>query len=90
MIEQTPVWGDPSCVALHHLRTADGEAVTDAVVTDPAKWAALLFEDEGYADRETGEPVDESTIDWNTEDDADAQPAEEGVAPQIACHLPTL
>jgi ParB family transcriptional regulator, chromosome partitioning protein len=41
VIEHTPVWGDLSCVALHHLRSEDGEAVTKAAVTDPTKWAVL-------------------------------------------------
>lgn len=76
VIEQSPTWNDLSCVALHHLRTTDGEAVTEAAITDSAKWAVRLYEEEGYADRETGDLVDEATIDWDTENDSDAEPNE--------------
>jgi ParB family chromosome partitioning protein len=46
------------------------------VVTDPAQWAVLLEEEEAWLDAETGDVVDESTIDWATEDEAEATPAE--------------
>jgi ParB family chromosome partitioning protein len=75
-IEHSPGWGDITCVALRHLRTPDGEAVTEDAITDPAKWAVRLCEEDGYADRATGELVDENTIDWNTEGEPDATPEE--------------
>ena len=57
VIEETPAWGDTSCVSLDHLRTADGEQATKAAMTDPAHWAVTLYEEDGYADAETGEIV---------------------------------
>ena len=74
MIEDSPVWGDTTCVALDHLRTADGEQATEAAITDPAHWALTLYEEDGYADAETGEIVAGELIDWSTEDDPEAQP----------------
>ena len=68
------MWGDTSCVALDHLRTADGEQATEAAITDPAHWAVTLYEEDGYADAETGEIVAGELIDWSTEDDPEAQP----------------
>jgi ParB family chromosome partitioning protein len=76
VIEEEPVWGDASCVALEHLLTADGEEATEAAITEPAHWAVSLYEDDGYADAETGEIVAEETIDWSTQDDDEATPAE--------------
>ena len=76
VIEETPVWGDTSCVALDHLRTADGEQATEAAMTDPAQWAVTLYEEDGYADAETGEIVPDESIDWSTQDDPEAQPQE--------------
>jgi ParB family transcriptional regulator, chromosome partitioning protein len=76
VIEETPVWGDTSCVALDHLRTADGEQATEAAMTDPAHWAVTLYEEDGYADAETGEIVPDESIDWSTQDDPEAQPQE--------------
>ena len=76
VIEETPVWGDTSCVALDHLRTADGEQATEAAMTDPARWAVTLYEEDGYADAETGEVVAGELIDWSTEDDPEAEPQE--------------
>lgn len=57
VIEDSPVWGDTTCVAHDHLRTADGEQATEAALTDPAHWAVTLYEEDGYADAETGEIV---------------------------------
>jgi ParB family chromosome partitioning protein len=76
VIEDTPVWGDASCVALEYLLTADGEQATEAAITDPAHWAVSLYEEDGYADAETGEIVAAELIDWSTQDDPEAQPQE--------------
>ena len=76
VIEETPVWGDTTCVALDHLRTADGEQATEAAMTDPAHWAVTLYEEDDYADAETGEIVAGESIDWSTQDDPEAQPQE--------------
>ena len=70
------MWGDTTCVALDHLRTADGEQATEAAMTDPAHWAVTLYEEDDYADAETGEIVAGESIDWSTQDDPEAQPQE--------------
>ncbi|SBS79039.1 Nuclease [uncultured Mycobacterium sp.] len=75
ILDEKPRW-DAGCVELRYLRTADGERVTDAAVTDPAQWAVLVAEEEAWVDAETGEAVDESTIDWDTENTPDATPVE--------------
>jgi len=36
----------------------------------------LLCEDDAWADRDTGQIVEETSIDWSTQDDADAVPDE--------------
>lgn len=76
VLDNDPGWGNPSCVSTRYLRTADGGEVTEAAIGDPAHWAVLLYEDTGWADRETGEIIDSALIDWNTEDDPDAQAAD--------------
>src|ERR1700694_4738137 len=76
VIEDEPDWKDTSCVALRYLQTPDGGQVTEDAINDPSRWAVLLCEDEAWADRETGRIVDETSIDWSTQDDADAVPGE--------------
>lgn len=75
ILDEQPRW-DANCVELRYLRTADGESVNDSVVTDPAQWAVYVQEEEAWVDAETGEAVDESTIDWDTENNPDATPVE--------------
>lgn len=76
MIEDSPVWGDVTCVALDRLRDSDDDPVTESVITDPTQWAVILYEEDGYADAETGEVVAAESIDWSTQDDPEAQPQE--------------
>lgn len=76
LLEQRPDSWDPACIPLHYLVTADGEEADDDAVTDPAHWAVLLVEDTALCDVETGEVVDEETVDWDTEDQPEAAPAE--------------
>lgn len=76
VMDERPRPWDLDCVDLRYLRTAAGDSVDEDVVTDPAQWAVLLEEEEGWVDAETGEVVDESTVDWNTEDDPQATPEE--------------
>ncbi|PBA38795.1 nuclease [Mycobacterium avium] len=76
VLDERPRPWDIDCVDIGYLRSATGERVEDDVVTDPALWAVLVEEEEAWVDAETGEAVDESTIDWNTEDDPEATPAE--------------
>lgn len=74
--DEAPVWDDTTCLAIDYLRTADGEHATEEAVTDPAHWAVMLYEEDGYADAKTGEIVDEDAIDWATRDDDEATPEE--------------
>ncbi|MCV7200831.1 ParB N-terminal domain-containing protein [Mycolicibacterium peregrinum] len=74
--DDAPMWNDTTCLAIEYLLTADGERVTTAAVTEPAHWAAMLYEEDGYTDAETGEIVDEDSIDWTTRDDDEATPEE--------------
>src|SRR5882724_10615955 len=76
VIEDSPVWGDITCVALDRLRNSDDDPVTESVITDPTQWAVILYEEDGYADAETGEVVAAESIDWSTQDDPEAQPQE--------------
>jgi ParB family chromosome partitioning protein len=74
--EDSPVWGDVTCVALDRLRDSDDDSVTESVITDPTQWAVILYEEDGYAAAETGEIVAAESIDWSTQDDPEAQPQE--------------
>ncbi|WP_396932602.1 ParB/RepB/Spo0J family partition protein [Mycolicibacterium sp.] len=74
--DEAPVWDDTTCLGIEYLRTADGERATEDAVTDPAHWAVMLYEEDGYADAATGEIVDEDAIDWDTRDDDEATPEE--------------
>lgn len=66
---------DGEHVPLQHLRTAEGKEVDESVVTDPQHWSVVLSEDSVYLDAD-GNRVDETTIDWATEDDPEATPAD--------------
>jgi ParB family transcriptional regulator, chromosome partitioning protein len=63
-------------VGISDVRDADGNPVTAEMITDPAHWSVRLTEAEVFADAETGEPVEEEAVDWDTEDDPDAAPEE--------------
>lgn len=76
LLEQRPDSWDPACIPLHHLVTAGGEEADDDAVTHPAHWGVLLVEDTAWCDVETGEVIDEESVDWETEDQPDAEPAE--------------
>ena len=78
VLNERPAWRDASCVELRWLRTAEGNEVTEEAITNPAHWAVWLEEDAAFVDRETGEPVDEDTIDFHTEHHANEQ-ADEGL-----------
>ena len=64
-------------VPLHALLTAEGGEADESAVKDPSNWAITLSDETVFTDME-GNPVDESLIDWSTEDDPEAQ-AEEGM-----------
>lgn len=69
-----PRYGDPACVELRYLRTADGHPATDDALADPAHWAVHLQEQSVYVDRETGEEVDDDDIDWTCRFSATREP----------------
>jgi ParB family chromosome partitioning protein len=71
------------------LRTADGSALTEEAITDPAHWAVWPDEEIGFVDRATGERVDEGCIDFATKDDPNAQ-AEEGLRHFSTVHETTV
>jgi ParB family chromosome partitioning protein len=66
-------------VPLRHLQRdgddGEPEGVDDTVITDPQHWAVRLEEYIEYADSD-GNVVDEDQIDWDTEGDPEAEPAE--------------
>jgi ParB family chromosome partitioning protein len=76
VLEQVPDSWDPAYVALAFLVTASGEEADETVVTDPAQWAVVLYEEDGWVDAETGEVVEEDAVDWDTQRAEDATPAE--------------
>ena len=76
VLEQRPESSDPACVPLHYLVTAEGAEVDERAVTNPAHWAVLLYEDTALCDVDTGGIVDEEAVDWDTEDQPHAEPAE--------------
>ncbi len=76
ILEDRPLWRDTTTVSMRHLRTADGDDVTEAAVTEPTQWAVFMVEDAVIVDAATGEPVDEDDVDWSTEHHPDRQPAE--------------
>jgi ParB family transcriptional regulator, chromosome partitioning protein len=78
VLDGYPGWNDLTCLSMRYLRTADGNAATEADVKEPAHWAAYLDEDYAYFDRETGEPVNPDLVDDDTREDGDLE-AEEGL-----------
>lgn len=76
ILEERPDSWDPACIPLHHLVTAEGDEADDTAVTDPAHWAVYLVNDTALCDVETGEIVDEQSVDWETEDQPDAIPVD--------------
>lgn len=76
ILDSFPRSWDVEYVELSYLRTAAGEEADETVVTDPARWAVLLGEESGWVDAENGEPVEEDEVDWDTENDPEAVPAE--------------
>jgi ParB family chromosome partitioning protein len=76
VLAQRPESWDQACIPLHYLVTAEGAEADDNAVTDPAHWAVLLYEDTALCDVDTGEIVDEEAVDWDTEHQPDAEPAD--------------
>ncbi|UQX13483.1 nuclease [Candidatus Mycobacterium methanotrophicum] len=76
ILDSFPRSWDVEHVELSYLRTAAGEEADETAVTNPAHWAVLLTEESGWVDAGTGDPVEEDAVDWDTEDDPEAVPAE--------------
>ena len=64
-------------VPLHALLTADGKLADESAVKNPANWSITLIDETVFTDKD-GNVVDESLIDWSTENDPEAV-AEEGM-----------
>ena len=75
LLDRPESW-DEACIPLRFLVTAEGTGADEQAVTDPAHWAVLLYEDTALCDKETGELVDEDSIDFDTKDQPDAIPEE--------------
>ncbi|MEW5811509.1 MAG: ParB N-terminal domain-containing protein [Actinomycetota bacterium] len=76
VLADRPRWTDTSAIAEDYLRTSEGEALPADIEKKPEHWVVYLVEEDGLVDNETGAVVDESDIDWDTQDDEDATPAE--------------
>ena len=76
VLPQRPQRWDEAFIPLDRLVTADGNAAAEQAVTDPAHWAVLLYEETALCDVNSGELVDEDDVDWDTEDQPEATPAE--------------
>lgn len=77
VLDGWPQYGSGQVPLDHLLR--DGEPVDEQAITDPHHWSIMLDEESVFTDAD-GNRVDESRIDWATEDDAEAVPAEGMVA----------
>lgn len=67
VLDERPAWRDTNCVELRWLRTPEGQQATEEAISNPAHWAVWLDEEVTYVDRQSGEPVDEDSIDFYTE-----------------------
>ena len=76
VLADRPRWTDTSAIAEDYLRTSEGEDLPADIEKKPEHWVVYLVEEDGLVDNETGAVVDESDIDWDTQDDEDATPAQ--------------
>jgi ParB family chromosome partitioning protein len=76
VLEERPPWRDTRCVELRWLRTPDGQQATEEAISNPAHWAVWLDEEAAYVDRQSGEPVDEDSIDFFTQHHPERRPEE--------------
>ena len=94
VLDAAPRPWDTELVELRYLRDAAGDPLGEDAVSDPARWAVLLEEDDVLVDTATGEQVGSDEIDWATQDQPEAQPREglrhaDSVADAVA-YLPTF
>lgn len=73
-----PGWSDKTYISTNYLRDAEGNTLTDEAISamDPQHWAVVLVSEEVFLDAETGSPVDERDVDWDTADDPESEPQE--------------
>lgn len=76
VLADRPRWTDMSAVGQDYLRSSEGEALPADIEKKPEHWVVYLVEEDGLVDNETGAVVDESEVDWDTQEDEDATPAE--------------
>ncbi|MCX2715265.1 ParB/RepB/Spo0J family partition protein [Mycolicibacterium sp. J2] len=76
ILEDRPFWSDLDAVGVDYLRTSDDEPLPVDFEKKPEHWAVYLTDDCAYIDKTTGEEVPEDDIDWDTENDDDAEAAE--------------
>lgn len=78
VLDRRPAWSDKTYIPTNYLRNTEGKTLTDEAIAamDPQHWAVVLESAEAFVDTETGEPVDENDIDFDTADDRGAGPAE--------------
>jgi ParB family chromosome partitioning protein len=76
VLDSDPERWDIACIELRYLLTAEGQEATTATITDPALWAVLVYEDDRWVDKQSREPVADHDIDWDTDGDDAATPAE--------------
>lgn len=91
VLDRRPAWSDKTYIPTNYLRNTEGKTLTDEAIAamDPQHWAVVLESAEAFVDTETGEPVDENDIDFDTADDPSAEPAEgpgtSGPSPRPQC-----
>lgn len=73
VLEEEPTHGSPYLRA-EDLVSADGSAVTDTAIDAAAgHWAVWLSKEDQFTLTATGAVIDEDSIDWDTEDDPEAE-----------------
>jgi ParB family transcriptional regulator, chromosome partitioning protein len=76
VLTERPESWDEAFIPLARLVNDDGSAADEQAVTNPAHWAVVLYEDTALCDVQSGELVNEDDVDFETEDQPDATPAE--------------
>ena len=78
VLDRYPEYGSGQVPLSQLLVTAEGGPVAadESAIKDPKHWSVIIDEQEVFLNMETGEPVDETTIDWSTEGEPDAVPEE--------------
>ena len=76
ILQDRPGWSNLAAVDVEYLRTGDDERLPDDLEKKPEHWAVHLTDDCAFVDNTSGETVNEHDIDWATENDDDAEPAE--------------